>query len=151
MYYIYHIKGVKIGCTKHLNRRMREQGFVDYEILEIHNDIDVASKREIELQNQFGYVDKFCKIDYKTSILNASKNSGGFKYGNTPWNVGKTHSNKTKQKISLANKGRIQSSEEIDKRRDTILKTHTTDEYKKQQSEKIKLWWAERKKLKNKE
>ena len=44
MYYIYHIKGIKIGCTKHLSRRMREQGFDEYEVLETHNDIDIASK-----------------------------------------------------------------------------------------------------------
>jgi hypothetical protein len=148
MYYIYHIKGVKIGCTKNLTRRMREQGFEEYEILETHENIDVASKREIELQNQFGYIDRFCKIEYKVSVKNAHKSNGGFKDGNIPWNDGKPHSNKTKQKISLANKGRKHSIEEIEKRRNIVLKTHTTDEYRKQQSERIKLWWAERKQTK---
>jgi len=65
MYYIYHVKGVKIGCTSNLKIRMRKQGFVDYEILEEHTDIYEASKREIQLQKQYGY-----KVDtqpyYKT-------------------------------------------------------------------------------------
>ena len=145
MYYIYHISGVKIGCTKHLTRRMREQGFEEYEILETHDDIDVASKREIELQNEFGYIDKFCKIEYKTSVLNASKNNSGFKDGNIPWNYGKPYSDKTKRKISLANKGRKQSDEEKEKRRIAAMRINQTQEYKKRQSERIKLWWAERK------
>jgi carbamoylphosphate synthase small subunit len=144
MFKIYHIKGIKIGCTKQLTRRMREQGFEEYEILEEHDDIDVASKREIELQKQYGYIDKFCKIEYKTSVLNASKNKGGFKNGHIPWNTGKPHSNKTKQKISLVNKGRKQSDEEKEKRRLSAI-GNKSDEYKKQQSERIKLWWDKRK------
>ncbi len=151
MYYIYHIKGIKVGCTKNLKRRMREQGFAEYEILETHSDIDIASQREIELQNQFGYVDKFCKIQYKTSVLNASKNNGGFNKGHIPWNFGKPASDETKERMSLAHKGRKHSKEEIEKIRNSVLKTNTTDEYRKAQSERFKLWWVERKKLKNKE
>jgi hypothetical protein len=60
MYYIYHIPGVKIGCTKNLGNRMR-QTKLDWEVLETHSDIDIASKREIELQKQYGY-----KIDTST-------------------------------------------------------------------------------------
>ena len=53
-YYIYHIPTVKIGCTVTINHRMQEQGFTDWEILEEHTDIYVASNREIELQKEYG-------------------------------------------------------------------------------------------------
>ena len=52
MYYLYHIKGVKIGCSKNPNKRIKQQGYNEWEILETHNDIDVASVRERELQKQ---------------------------------------------------------------------------------------------------
>jgi hypothetical protein len=55
MYYIYHIKGVKIGVSTQPNVRVKRQGYSDYEILETHNDINVVSQREIELQKEYGY------------------------------------------------------------------------------------------------
>ena len=55
MYYIYHIPNVKIGCTKNPNRRVKQQGYTEFEILEQYEDIDIASKRELELQEQYGY------------------------------------------------------------------------------------------------
>ena len=55
IYYIYHIPGVKIGCTKDIVARFRHYDYSDYEILEKHNDIKLASKREIELQKEYGY------------------------------------------------------------------------------------------------
>jgi len=61
-YYIYHIQGVKIGCTDNLKRRLRSQKYTEYEILEEHMDIDVAAAREIELQKQYGY--KTDKVKY---------------------------------------------------------------------------------------
>jgi hypothetical protein len=60
-YYIYEIWGKKIGCAENLERRMREQNVFDgrYDILEVHTDIMLASKRELELQKKYGYpVDK---------------------------------------------------------------------------------------------
>ena len=54
-YYIYHIPGVKIGCTKQLKKRVSQQGYSEYEILETHNDIRIASEREILLQKEYGY------------------------------------------------------------------------------------------------
>ena len=54
MYYIYHIEGIKIGCTVDIPHRMREQGFTQWEILETHTDIYEVSDREIELQKQYG-------------------------------------------------------------------------------------------------
>ena len=54
-YYIYHIPGVKIGCTKRIERRMQVQKFTQWEILEEHTDIETAGIRERELQLQYGY------------------------------------------------------------------------------------------------
>lgn len=73
MYYIYHIPNVKIGCTNNPKRRVKDQGYRDYNILETHNDIDVASKRELELQKEYGYkIDKnsYKNAKYQRSILN---------------------------------------------------------------------------------
>jgi len=57
-YFIYHIPGKKIGVTCDLiNRVTVQQGYApgEYEIIEEHNDIDVVSVREIQLQKAFGY------------------------------------------------------------------------------------------------
>ena len=67
-YYIYHVPGVKIGCTKELAKRMRDQGFTDWEILEEHTDGWLAGDREIELQKQYGY--RVDKVHYMISLQN---------------------------------------------------------------------------------
>ena len=57
-YVIYHIPGKKIGVTNDLyNRVEQQQGYEvgEYEILESSDDIDYVSKREIELQKEYGY------------------------------------------------------------------------------------------------
>ena len=73
MYYIYHIPGVKIGCTKDLLKRMADQSFTEWEILEEHTDGWLAGDREIELQKQYGYpVDK---SHYMVSLENRRKGS----------------------------------------------------------------------------
>ena len=78
-YIIYHIPGVKIGCTNDLGERMRKQGSPKYEILETHSDIYTASQREIELQKQYGYpIDKnpyykIIKIATKQSRVKGGK------------------------------------------------------------------------------
>ena len=57
-YVIYHIPGKKIGVTNDLyNRVESQQGYEvgEYEILESSDDIDYISKREIELQKEYGY------------------------------------------------------------------------------------------------
>lgn len=63
MYYIYHIKGKKIGVTRNVQKRVYEQQGVDVkdvEILETSKDIELVSRREIELQRQYGYeVDRY--------------------------------------------------------------------------------------------
>ena len=67
-YYIYHIKGVKIGCTKNPTSRISQQKADEYEILEVHTDIDIASDREMQLQKQYGY--KIDKSTYRESVEN---------------------------------------------------------------------------------
>ena len=57
-YVIYHIPGKKIGVTNDLYNRVEcQQGYEvgEYEVLESSNDIDYISKREIELQKEYGY------------------------------------------------------------------------------------------------
>lgn len=54
-YTIYHIPGIKIGCSKRIENRIKEQKFNEYEILEVHTDINIASVREKELNKQYGY------------------------------------------------------------------------------------------------
>ena len=55
MYYIYEISGVKIGCSQNPDKRVKSQGYNNWIILEQHEDIMVASSREIELQKEKGY------------------------------------------------------------------------------------------------
>ena len=55
MYYIYHIPGIKIGCTTNINARMSDQGFTNWEILEEYNDGWLAGDRELQLQKEYGY------------------------------------------------------------------------------------------------
>ena len=62
-YCIYHIPGKKIGVTTNPDDRItRQQGYDEheYEILEMSDNIDYISKREIELQKKYGY-----KVDLK--------------------------------------------------------------------------------------
>ncbi len=62
-YYLYHIPGKKVGVTRNLNHRVTlVQGYTDdeYEVLESSRDIEYISKREIELQQSYGY-----KVDRK--------------------------------------------------------------------------------------
>jgi hypothetical protein len=70
-YYIYHIPGVKIGCSDKPSRRVKSQGYIDFEILEEHECIYKASDREIELQKQYGYL--VDKILYWKTILSPTK------------------------------------------------------------------------------
>ena len=71
MYYIYHIPGDKIGCTKDLIKRMADQGFTDWEILEEHTEGWLAGDRERELQKEYGY--PLDKVHYMISLRNRPK------------------------------------------------------------------------------
>ena len=71
MYYIYHIPGVKIGCSTIPKIRVKNQGYEEFEILEQHESIDFADQREMELQIEYGYdVDK---VRYSKSIANLER------------------------------------------------------------------------------
>ena len=57
MFYLYHIKGIKWGCTKRLEQRLKAQGYTTSDcqnIIEV-NDINEASDMERELNLQYGY------------------------------------------------------------------------------------------------
>jgi hypothetical protein len=69
-YYIYHIPGVKIGCTIDIEKRINAQKYTQWEILEEHTDIAIAGIREQELQKQYGY--KVDTISYSQTINNAN-------------------------------------------------------------------------------
>ena len=75
-YIIYHIPGKKIGVTNDLyNRVEQQQGYEvgEYEILESSDDIDYISKREIELQKEYGY--KVDLIPYNELSVNQKLNN----------------------------------------------------------------------------
>ena len=75
-YYLYEIPGKKIGVTCDIyNRVTVQQGYEDheYKILEMSEDIDYISNREIELQKQYGYkVDRklYKDLKPKTNMMN---------------------------------------------------------------------------------
>ena len=72
-YCIYHIPGKKIGVTTNPNDRItRQQGYDEheYEILEMSDNIDYISKREIQLQKKYGYkVDRKLYRDLKPKTI----------------------------------------------------------------------------------
>ena len=73
-YYLYHIPGKKIGVTCDLNNRVTtQQGYAssEYEVLEISEDINYISDREIELQREYGYrVDQKLYKNLKPKTIN---------------------------------------------------------------------------------
>lgn len=75
-YYIYHITGVKIGCTINPKHRIQKaQKYNNYEILEIHTDENIAADREIELQKQYGY--QVDKRKYNSNFTSNQLSKGG--------------------------------------------------------------------------
>jgi hypothetical protein len=76
IYSIYHIPGVKIGCTKRsVKERVRMQKYSNFQILEEHDDEFIAGNRELELQIQFGYT-KDCIPYYKGKYSENGKKRG---------------------------------------------------------------------------
>ena len=85
IYYLYHIPGKKIGVTRDLNNRVtKQQGYFpdEYEVLDHSNDIDYISKREIELQQSYGYkVDrKLYKNLFNNMKINATEMTSTFPF-----------------------------------------------------------------------
>ena len=82
-YYLYHIPGKKIGVTRNLISRVVDQQGYDLdevEVLEQSTDIDYISKREIELQQSYGYkVDrKLYKDLFNNMKINATEMTSTF-------------------------------------------------------------------------
>ena len=69
MYYVYYIKGVKVGCTNNPVKRIKsQQGYSDYKILAKTINIDEACRLEFEWQDKLGY--KRDLRTYKETINN---------------------------------------------------------------------------------
>ena len=67
MFTIYHIPGVKVGCTNRSPEiRVKEQGYFQFEILEVLGDLSTASERELYWQIKLGY--KKDNIQYLTTL-----------------------------------------------------------------------------------
>ena len=74
MYYIYHVPEEKIGTSIEPETRVANQGYSEFEILEEHTCIYEVSRRERELQEQYGYpVDP---IPYWLTIEKFTKKGG---------------------------------------------------------------------------
>ena len=95
MYFIYHIpdfihrdgsKG-KIGCSKNVERRIKENKKLSYgpfefwEVLETHTDKATASRRERELQEEWGYTKDKKSYSEVTSMPTKKSRSKGGKIG----------------------------------------------------------------------
>jgi hypothetical protein len=55
MYTIYHIPGIKVGCSENVEKRIKQQGYTEYEVIEIIETRKEASDREIYWQEKLGY------------------------------------------------------------------------------------------------
>ena len=106
-YYIYHIPGIKIGCTTEIEKRMKDQGFTNWEILwQQEGDFDfgwTAGDKEIELQRQYGLpVDK---SNYQISRMHRQRMgiSGGHTTGIIKKNGG-FHQSKIQSELSKRRK-----------------------------------------------
>jgi len=131
-YTIYHIPGIKIGCSDRVKKRVLEQGYSEYDILETHTNIHIASDRELVLQKEYGYRvdlvrydavnyskggkivgDKHAASGHMKRIQTIGAKLGGDKQaacGQTRnmglANIGKKRSEETKLKMSIAQQNR---------------------------------------------
>ena len=74
MYYVYHVPGLKIGCTEDPTTRARRPHYNGFEILETYNDGWLAGDRELELQAEYGY-----PIDTSHYMISAAAGKRGGK------------------------------------------------------------------------
>jgi hypothetical protein len=75
MYYIYHIPGVKVGCSMYPKRRVKVQGYSDFEILAEADDKITASNLEVEFQKQYGY--NLDRVKYHQANYKSMGHKGG--------------------------------------------------------------------------
>ena len=103
MYCIYHIEGIKIGCSDNVDFRVKSQGYNEYTILEEHSDIHIASKREIQLQKEYGY--PIDKIPYYLTVSYCSRAGKiGGKNGKGAKSPGRSLKGEKNNKAKLTNK-----------------------------------------------
>jgi hypothetical protein len=105
MYYIYHIKGVKFGCTDNPEYRVKKQGYTEYTIHETHTDIYLASDREQELNREYGY--PIDKVKYY-QIVGIATDEGRRKGGEI---AGKISGQKNIDSGHISNLGKIYGAE----------------------------------------
>lgn len=106
MYFIYHIPGVKIGCTTNPRKRiLLQQKYSEWEILEEHLDIDTASIRELELQKKYGYATDSRSYTTFTSSLVGTRDALSYKQQGAK-QKGKSPSDETRRKMSENRKGK---------------------------------------------
>lgn len=107
MFYIYHIKGKKWGCTNRLEQRLKQQGYKisDVDRLIIVGNEDKAADMELELNKEYGYIHQLTdyRLNTKSKCSKAGK-IGGLTQGNINklsghiYNLGKNGNKKLKAK-----------------------------------------------------
>ena len=122
-HYIYHVPGIKIGVTINVPRRMKEQGFTEWEHLETHTCIYEVSDREQELQRLYGLpVDL---VPYHVTYLMTQNSERNAKISTAQLN----------NTNGAGNKGRIFSKESKDKMRSSALGKTKSEETKQKMSD----------------
>ena len=97
-YYIYHIPSVKIGVSTEPDKRVKKQGYSEYEILETHTDIMKVSVREKDLQKEYGY-----KVDRAPYYQSRAK------WGSVPGKIGGKIGGKARGKMGGKIGGKVPS------------------------------------------
>jgi ribosomal protein L37AE/L43A len=85
MYYIYHIEGIKIGCTSNIKSRLKKyksEGIFQFDIIETHTDIYKASEREMKLQKEYGYPVDHVPYYHSKKMQEKGRVIGGIAGGN---------------------------------------------------------------------
>ena len=128
VYTIYHIPGVKVGCTKNLDKRIKDQGYVNYEVIELVSTREQASIRERYWQEALGYqVDKISYEQLYTTGMHNEQSSKKRK-------AAQLKSDRFRETRKL-----LVTVEAIQKRLETIKKSPTWKEVRKQAAAKRKL------------
>lgn len=73
MYTIYHIPGIKVGCSKRVEARVKEQGYDSYEVLEVCDTVMRATERERYWQEKLNYKKDLC--NYATTLISSSQHA----------------------------------------------------------------------------
>ena len=109
MYYIYHIPDFiqpdgsigKIGVSTEPKRRVKYQGYSEFEILEEHTCIYEASRREQQLQKEYGY--RVDEAPYYMSFEQLKKARESFDIKAHMRRVGKKHGKENWKKAYESN------------------------------------------------